>query len=230
MITRADVVGALASVRDPELDEPLTELGFVARATIEGEAVTVSLRLPTYFCAPNFAFLMADDARAALAALDGIGAVRVVLEDHFAAPEINSAVRDERGFRGAFPDETEGGLDSLRTLFRRKAFAARQGRMGERALAAGHTLAELAALRLADLPPGADRNRCVELRHALGLPVAEDSPAFLAADGRPLDGAGLDRHLRIARLLRVSLEGNAGLCRSLLRTRYGIGEREEVAA
>src|SRR5207249_2576426 len=56
---RAAVWAALGTVRDPELDEPLTDLGFVARCEVSdaGHAV-VRLRLPTYFCAPNFAFLM----------------------------------------------------------------------------------------------------------------------------------------------------------------------------
>jgi metal-sulfur cluster biosynthetic enzyme len=230
MITRAQVLDALSGVRDPELDEPLTDLGFVDQVAVAGDAVAVRLRLPTYFCAPNFAFLMVDDARAALLALDGVGQVRVALEDHFASSEINSAVREERGFGGAFPDETEGGLAPLRTLFQRKALTARQGRVCEGLLAAGHELHELASMRLADLPHGPDRDRCVELRRALGLPAAEDSPAFLAPEGRRLDAAGLDRFLRISRLIRVSLEGNAGLCRSLLRTRYGIDDLEEAAA
>jgi metal-sulfur cluster biosynthetic enzyme len=230
MITRAQVLDALAGVRDPELDEPLTELGFVEEVTIAGDAVAVRLRLPTYFCAPNFAFLMVDDARAAVRALDGVGAVRIVLEDHFASPEINSAVAEEQGFGGAFPDETEGGLASLRSLFHRKALTARQGRVCEDLLAAGHQVAAIAAMRLAELPPGADRDRCEELRRALGLPAADDAPAIMLPEGRPLDAAGLDRYLRISRLMRVSLEANAGLCRSLLRTRYGIAEHEEVAA
>jgi len=47
----------LGTVRDPELDEPVTELGFVASATVSCDGVaTVHLRLPTYFCAPGFAF------------------------------------------------------------------------------------------------------------------------------------------------------------------------------
>jgi metal-sulfur cluster biosynthetic enzyme len=224
MITIARVLEALADVRDPELDESLTELGFVNEVTVDGDAVTVSLRLPTYFCAPNFAFLMVDDARAAVQALDGAGEVRIALEDHFASSEINTAVREEQGFRGAFPDETEGGLASLRTLFYRKAFTVRQGRICEHLLAAGHALDELAAMRLGDVPHDEDRARCVELRAALDLPATEESPAFLLANGRPLDAAGLDRHLRIARLIRVSLEGNAGLCRSLLQTRYDLAE------
>ena len=56
-------LAALTTVRDPELDEPITALGFVASCTVscQGRA-TVRLRLPTYFCAPNFAFLMVADA------------------------------------------------------------------------------------------------------------------------------------------------------------------------
>ena len=230
MTTCAQVLDALSGVRDPELDEPLTDLGFVDQVTVGGESVAVGLRLPTYFCAPNFAFLMVADARAALLALDGIGEVRVELLDHFASSEITSAVDAEHGFGGAFPDETEGGLASLRILFNRKAFSARQGRVCERLLAAGHELGELASMRVADLAHDGDRERCIELRRALGLPVAEDSPAFLRPDGRRLDAAGLDRYLRISRLIRVSLEGNAGVCRSLLRTRYGLGDLEEEAA
>jgi metal-sulfur cluster biosynthetic enzyme len=230
MITRAEVLDALAGVRDPELDEPLTDLGFVDRVRLDGDAVAVRLRLPTYFCAPNFAFLMVDDARAALLGLEGVGEVTVTLDDHFAASEINSAVAGEHGFGGAFPDEAEGGLASLRTLFERKALTARQGRVCEGLLAAGHELDGITSMRLAELPDGPDRDRCVELRRGLGLPVADDSPAILLPEGRPLDGAGLDRYLRIARLVRVSLEGNAGLCRSLLRTRYGTGDLEEAMA
>ena len=65
-------LAALATVRDPELDEPITALGFVASCVVscEGRAV-VRLRLPTYFCAPNFAFLMVADAYDAVTAVPG---------------------------------------------------------------------------------------------------------------------------------------------------------------
>jgi len=64
------VLQALDSVRDPELDEPITSLGFVASCTVtaDGDAA-VRLRLPTYFCAPNFAFLMVADAYDAVSGL-----------------------------------------------------------------------------------------------------------------------------------------------------------------
>ena len=76
---------ALETVRDPELDEPITSLGFVASCTVSaaGDA-QVRLRLPTYFCAPNFAFLMVADAYDAVSAVPGVRSTEVVLEDHFA--------------------------------------------------------------------------------------------------------------------------------------------------
>ena len=95
----------------------------------EAGDVDVRLRLPTPQCAPNFAFLMAADARAAVLALPEAREVTVVLEDHYTGEEINAAVGRGDGFDAAFPGETEGDLDALRELFRRKALVAREGRL-----------------------------------------------------------------------------------------------------
>ena len=66
------VYAALATVRDPELDQPVTTLGFVASCTVSAEGqAQVRLRLPTYFCAPNFAFLMVADAHDAVSGVPG---------------------------------------------------------------------------------------------------------------------------------------------------------------
>src|ERR1700760_4005238 len=87
------VLAALATVRDPELDTPITAMGFVASCTVscEGRAV-VRLRLPTFYCAPNFAYLMAADAHDAVTAVPGVASAEVILEDHFASSEINAGV------------------------------------------------------------------------------------------------------------------------------------------
>jgi metal-sulfur cluster biosynthetic enzyme len=230
MITRDMVVDALAAVRDPELDEPLTELGFVAAVRVEGGAVDVHLRLPTYFCAPNFAYLMVDDAREALRDLPEVRAVTVTLDDHFASEEINGAVGAGDGFDGAFPGESAGALTELRALFVRKAFIARQSRLCDRLLETGRTFEDLAALRLGALGLDPDVARCIALRRQLGIDRSPEAPAFVLVDGSALDAAGLSRFLRVARLVRLSLEGNAGLCRSLLATRYGIADPEEVTS
>ena len=79
---RADtVLRALETVRDPELDEPITSLGFVTSCHVSaaGDA-QIRLRLPTYFCAPNFAFLMVADAYDAATAVPGVRDAEIVLE------------------------------------------------------------------------------------------------------------------------------------------------------
>src|SRR5690348_12874155 len=108
-------LAALATVRDPELDEPITTLGFVASCVVscDGRAV-VRLRLPTYFCAPNFAFLMVADAYDAVAALPGVRHAEVVLEDHFASDVINGGVAAQAGFVRTFDGEAVSELHQLR--------------------------------------------------------------------------------------------------------------------
>ena len=124
------VLAALGTVYDPELDEPITALGFVGACTVsDGGEVAVRLRLPTPQCAPNFAYLMAADARAAVLSVAKVSSVSIVLEDHYTGAEINAALARGGDFAEAFPGETEGSLDALRELFRRKALVARQARV-----------------------------------------------------------------------------------------------------
>ena len=75
---------------------------------------------------------------------------------------------------------------------------------------------------MADLPDAADARRCVELREQLGLPHEPDDAAFILPSGEPVLAAELTRWLRTARLMRLSLEVNGGICRSLLRVRHGV--------
>jgi metal-sulfur cluster biosynthetic enzyme len=204
VITKREVERALASVRDPELDEPITDLGFVSSVEIGGDRVTVRLRLPTYFCAPNFAWMMVADAERAIAP---IARARVLLDDHFASEQVATT----SSFRDAFPGEADGELDELRSLFARKAFLARQHAVWE----AHHPST------LADVP--AD-DPYLRRRAELGLDMRPDAPFLVTPAGAPVEDP--DTHLKIARATRVSIEGNAGLCRGLLATRYG----EEAAA
>ena len=232
MSLRAQALEALAGVIDPELDEPITTLGFVGSCVASDAGdVDVHLRLPTPQCAPNFAFLMAIDARDAVARLPEVGDVTVVLDDHYTGAEINAALVGGGTFADAFPGEETGALDELRTLFRRKALLARQGRVCDVLLKAGMDPTDAVALRLADLPDGADAERCVALRAELGLPHDPDAPALVAGDGSALPAEDLTTWLRRARLVGLSLESNGGLCRSLLRVRHGVPDpTEEVAA
>jgi metal-sulfur cluster biosynthetic enzyme len=228
---RARVLEALGTVYDPELDEPITSLRFVTSCDVSADGdVAVRLRLPTPQCAPNFAYLMAADARNAMLRLPEVRDVRVLLEDHYTGDEINAAVGRGEGFAQAFPGETEGGLDALRELFQRKALVARESRLCEALLGGGATAEEVTARRVADLPDDPEARRCIELRGLLGIPSRRDSPAFVRPDGEPIAAADLRHWLRTARLMRTSLEVNGGICRSLLRIRYDLPDSKEVAA
>jgi metal-sulfur cluster biosynthetic enzyme len=225
------VLAALGTVYDPELDEPITALGFVGACTVSGRGeVDVRLRLPTPQCAPNFAYLMAADAQAAVNRLPEVRRVSVELEDHYTGAEINAALAQDGGFADAFPGETTGALDALRELFRRKALVARQARVCQALLDAGVTPEAIVGLRVADLPAGGNGLRCRQLRRQLGLPHGPDDAALVAGDGSALTAADLPTWLRRARLMSLSLETNGGLCRSLLHVRYGCPDQEEVPA
>ena len=231
MPARKEVLDALSGVRDPELDEPITDLDFVSSLEIEDDAATIRLRLPTYFCAPNFAYLMVADAQAAAVSVPGIERATVFLDDHYASEEINGGVNEERGFDGAFPKETESpDLEGLRTIFRRKSFVSRQEQLCRTLRADGHPPEELANMKLEDLPPSDEFEKYLERRAELGLDVSAGAPLVVDPDGNRVPEDAVVQHLRFAKTVRVSIEGNAGLCRGLLSVRYGIPQREEKTA
>lgn len=233
MTHEREVLEALGTVRDPELDEPLTSLGFVTSCTVSADGVAdVRLRLPTFFCAPNFAWLMVADAYDAVSAVPGVRQTQIELEDHFASAEINRGVAARAGFVQSFDGLAETELDELRTDFVRKAMLAATDRVCRPLLAAGHTVDELAELTLGDAPPSADLRRLQERRAELGLPAEPGSPLLVdAVTGEAVGSLALPLHLRRAQLTRVNIEANAGVCRGMLQHRYrtrGQGEMEEV--
>jgi hypothetical protein len=211
------------------LDEPITELGFVSELKIEDGFVGVRLRLPTYFCAPNFAYLMVADAREAVLSVPGVQRARVTLDDHHASEEINSGVGDGRGFEGTFPEETAGDdLEELRSIFRRKSFVSRQEQLCRTLRMAGRSPEELAAMRLDEVPSSQELDKYLERRAELGLDISDEAPLIVDPDGNMVPEEAVVQHLRFARTVRVSIEGNASVCRGLLATRYGIKEGKEA--
>jgi metal-sulfur cluster biosynthetic enzyme len=213
---------ALGTVRDPELDEPITDLEFVSSCTVSDDGVAaVRLRLPTFFCAPNFAWLMVADAHDAVSAVPGVVRAEIALDDHFVAATINEGVAARAGFVAAFSGEAQAELDELRVLFLRKAALAGQDRVARPLVDAGRTPEDLAATRLGDVPPSPDLDRLWERRAAAGLPHDPDAPLLLHPDGTPVGAAQVPLHLRRARLTRVGIEANGHTCRDLLAKRYG---------
>ena len=230
---REHLLAALDAVRDPELDEPITELGFVSSCTVsaDGEA-QVRLRLPTFFCAPNFAFLMVADAYDAVAGVEGVRRTEVVLDDHFASDAINTGIAARSGFAESFGSLADGELDELRTDFVRKAVLAGTDRVCRPLLTAGRTMDDLAEMSLGDVPPSADLDRLRARRAELGLPASDDSALLVdAKTGQAVGVQALPLHLRKARLTRVNTEANGSVCRGMLSHRYasrGEGQLEEI--
>jgi metal-sulfur cluster biosynthetic enzyme len=216
-VSTADVLDALATVRDPELDEPITALGFVSSCTVSADGdVQVRLRLPTYFCAPNFAFLMVADAYDAAIAAPGVRSARIVLEDHFAADAINEGVAARAGFVGSFSGEAVGELDDLRATFLRKAVLAGTDLVCRPLAGTG-----LSQLTLGDLPPSPELDRLRERRAQLGLPAADDAPLLIdPVTGKPVSEEAVPLHLRRARVTRAGIEANTSICSGMLAHRY----------
>jgi metal-sulfur cluster biosynthetic enzyme len=230
---REQVFDALSAVYDPELDEPITSLRFVTSCDVSADGdVEVLLRLPTPQCAPNFAFMMASDARRVVREVPGVRNVAVTLEDHYTGDEINAAMNRGQGFTGAFPGETDDDdLEALRELFTRKALIARQAKVCEAMLAGGATDEEVVSATVAQLPRSAEARRSLQLRQRLAIPTTPESPAFVMPNGEPLTAGQLTRWRRMARLVATSLEANGGICRSLLEVRHNLStEPEESAA
>ena len=221
-LTESDVLHALDSVIDPELDEPITELGFVRSVRFTDEGIEVHLRLPTSFCAPNFAYLMAADAKDALTALPESGVVIVELDDHHDSEIINRGLAADAGYRGTFLHEAESDLDELRRTFQRKAHTAAM----ERALTALLRTrpevedASIARIALRDLPDDGAKAALIRRRSSLGWPVTGSAPVLVDDLGGPVPDADAVLALRRARSTRISIDGNAHFCRGLLATRY----------
>jgi metal-sulfur cluster biosynthetic enzyme len=215
------VWAALDTVHDPELDEPVTDLDFVESCTVSPDGVaTVRLRLPTFFCAPNFSFLMVADAHDAVSAVPGVARAVVTLADHHASDEINGGVAAQSGFVGTFGDEAVAELDELRAKFLTKAALAGQDSVARPLVDRGATPEDLAGTTLGTVPPSQELDRLRRRRAALGLPSGDDAPLLITDDGSPVPVASIPLHLRRARLQRVGIETNGEYCKSLLQTRY----------
>ena len=229
------ILDRLAQVLDPELDESILDLGFVRSLQLRSGHAEVALRLPTSWCAMNFAYLMAEDVRRALLGVEGIRRVTVSLGDHCAAGEIEAAVNDGRPFDEAFPGEGAGSLDALRLTFLRKGFLGRQQRLLQELRTAGCSPEVICALRLGEVSVQDDMimirqpccapveggpveilERYLERRAGLGLDCSPAAALIVDLEGKTLSAEQLLGHYETARTARVAMEANGSFCRALL--------------
>jgi metal-sulfur cluster biosynthetic enzyme len=229
-ILRDAILHALGAVIDPELDEPITDLGFVHTVDVDPSGdVEVHLRLPTSFCAPNFAYLMASDAKDVLAALDWVNRVVVELDDHHDSELINKGLAADAGYRGTFGHEAEDNLDELRVTFQRKAHTAAMERCLTALLRAdpARPVEALGEVRLRDLPPDSATASLLRRRRDIGLSTAPYDLVMVDHLGNGYAPDDVPLMLRRARSTRISIDGNAHFCRGLLRTRYPESDQEQ---
>lgn len=208
---------ALEAIRDPELDETVTAMGFIKSVTVADDAVAVTFQLPTQWCAANFAFLMAVDIKAAVLALPWVGSAEIVLREHFAARRINEAVAQDLSFMQAFPQKAEGELDGLRHTFMEKAFLARQHAVLD-LLPKGGNLPPSALWTIAELERMARQQPDLAEPVARYLALRRNLPgraAFVTARGEPVAPGAWPAHLRELRGTAATMAANAEHCRIL---------------
>jgi metal-sulfur cluster biosynthetic enzyme len=226
---QAQVWACLQSVTDPELDESVVELNFVTNADVDANNhVHIGFRLPTYWCAANFSYLMADDMRQAVETLDWVQGVTVVLGEHMYADKINAGLSQCLSFQETFGAEADGNLDDIRQTFLVKAFQRRQVALLNYLTGAGHLPEELISLTLSDLECLAlDAEgqklvqRYLERRHVVG-PIRPDALAFITCDGLALKSETYATYVSGLRRVGVNAEFNGALCRGLLAVRFDL--------
>jgi len=210
----------------------VVDLGFVTYVDVEaGEKVRVGFRLPTYWCAANFSYLMADDMRLAIGALPWVGEVEVTIGEHMYAEKINEGLKRGLSFAEAFGDEADDDLGALRRTFLVKAFQRRQSALLDHLIAAGFSAAQLVDMSLKELSAAdlddtgsALRRRYFERRGVVG--EADAGRAFVDAEGDRLQAETLGVYMRAMRRVGVNAEFNGALCRGLLRERFGLDAPE----
>lgn len=223
-------------VMDPELDEAVTDLGFVESVSItpslhddDPREVKVSFRLPTYWCSPNFAFLMAESIKREVEVLPWVSRAVITLLDHMSGDEMNAAINAGRSFGSVFEDLHPGeDLSALREKFDRKAFQRRQEVVIKALLALGHApeavvdlaLGDLEAVVFANPEDARQAGRYLAILKAKGLALRASDRALPEYDGAPLTAKGFRTYMDLLRSVRINMEFSGSLCRGLKQSRY----------
>lgn len=222
-VDREAVLARLDRVLDPELDESVLSLGFVEGVSGDAEGnLAVSLRLPTYWCAANFSYLMASDARRELLQVEGVRSVTVTMGEHFAGNEIEGGAGPGLSFGEAFPTGGPDTLEETRQLFLRKGFFSRQERLLRELKRIGLSFDEIAALRVSDVPAEVDSRtltRYLDRRTELGIDFSPESPLIVDVHGAVVPPGTLETYYLRARTTRLAMEASGSLCSAMLESR-----------
>lgn len=254
-VDRAAVVERLDRVHDPELDRSIVDLEYVDAIRIgrsdaedsgtggaqrDGTRVEVDFVLPTAWCSPAFAWMMATGIRDEVGALAAVTDVRVELLDHMHDEEINHGVDEGLPFEEVF-DDAEDGIEEVRAKLDHKARLARQYDAAERLLDAGLDPEQIVSLTRDDLDllddqvvvylrdgtvavtvPATPITEYLEKARAVGVVTAPEDRLFLDFDGEPIPPEEFEALHRETRLAKSNMSGQAGLCAQLHEARNGV--------
>ncbi|WP_265109474.1 iron-sulfur cluster assembly protein [Halosolutus halophilus] len=200
---RAAVRDRLDRVTDPELDRSIVALDYVDAIEIDGDRVTVRFTLPTAWCSPAFAWMMAIDARDEVETLPSVADARIILDEHMHEQEITRGVNEGRSFAEAFPD-ADGDVAAVRAELDEKARVARQYDAIETLLDAGLDAETIVELTVADLERSA-ANPSAASAETASDPTDDDEREQLSiyvqnrAVAVSVPAAPIDRYLEKAR-------------------------------
>ena len=238
------VLRALSTVTDPELDEPITDLGFVKDLSVSDDGqVSLDLVTSTFWCSPNFVYMMLEEARDVVAKIPGVSEVRVHLEGHHDSDRINGGINTGKTFSECYPSEARGDLEELNRMIRTRVLRSRLYSMVSAMSRSGVEPAELLDLSRGDVVADgvtflfttrgrshrvsepADVRRVARYLDFVDKLRREDGPLVIwELDGTPPKAEDLGSTIALSRAAKSNFSLNAELCRALLESRLN---REE---
>ena len=229
MFKLKEVYDQLGNVHDPELDQSLPYLGFIEKVEVNDSQVNVVFRLPTYWCSPNFAYIMGEDIVEEVQKLSWVQTVEVELVDHSEAEKVSVGVTNGKTFEEVFPDKTDGtGLGEVREIFKRKAFYSRQYQLirhliknnwsKESVLAMNWNVLHL--LSAEDQQTKELAQRYFDICQHFQLNKEKEELVLSDHEGKLILEEEFDNYLLHARKARMTMEFNGHYCKGLLQTRY----------
>src|SRR3989475_4459003 len=154
---KRNVLRALSTVPARELDEPITDLGFVKELSISDDGrVSLDLVTSTFWCSPNFVYMMLEEARDVVSKLPGVREMRLTLGGHHDSDRINGAINAGKSFSECYDSEARGDLVELNRMIRTRALRSRLYSMAAAFVRSGLVAEEIPELSRQDVTADGD--------------------------------------------------------------------------
>ena len=234
---RQAVRDRLDRVEDPELARSIVELDYIDAIEVDGDRVEMRFTLPTAWCSPAFAWMMATDARDEIEALGWVREARIELCDHMHGAEITTGVNARDTFGETFPD-ADGDVAAVRASIADKARVSTQREAIRTLLDAGVDPEQVVELDRSDIEVAGDEAHVdlgglsvvvdadpvadyLDRVETSGHVTAAGDTLFLTPEGDPIPADELDVVQKRSRLASVNMGGQGAVCDALHRARHG---------